>query len=140
MSDERIVLDLDWDAEYVEPGTLYEDEPAEPVRPGWWVRGFTPSGNPDVEIHVASGAVYDVKDNDRSQDFAELLADLVADATSPNPDIVLRMTPAVAARVHDMLIHALHGEARDGEGSLHSDVVSTVAELDGQLRTGGHRG
>lgn len=72
-----IELDLDWVAEHVPPGTLSDDEPTETVRPGWWIRGFTSAGNPEIEIHIASGPVYDVHDEDVSDQFAELLADFL---------------------------------------------------------------
>ena len=81
--------------------------------------------------------MYDVGDDDRSEDFAELLADLVADATSPNPDVVLRMTPAVAGRLLDLL-RAAYRETRH-DGSLDADVIKALEEIDGQLRAGGHR-
>lgn len=137
----RIELDLDWSAEHVDPGTPYEDEPTETVRPGWWVRGFTSAGNPEVEIHLASGPVYDVNDDDVSDEFAELLVDLIEQATSPDPDVVLRMTPDVARRVHDVLQFGYRTARDDGDlgddespGSYRADIVGVLADLDGQLK------
>jgi hypothetical protein len=37
---------------YVEPGTVYPDEPTVPVRPGWWVTNDAEDVDGHVEIYV----------------------------------------------------------------------------------------
>lgn len=69
----RIELDLDWEAEYILPGTPSDEDPTEEIPPGWWVFGYNPDGNREAEIPVRG--IYDVYDEDVSKQVARLLAD-----------------------------------------------------------------
>lgn len=72
MPDDRIVLDLDFHAEYVLPGTL-SDEDGQEIPPGWWVFGINPDGNRKAEMPVRG--IYDVHGDDVSKQMAHLLAE-----------------------------------------------------------------
>lgn len=68
----RLELDLHWVAEYVPPGTP-SDEDGQEMPPGWWVFGINPDGNREAEMPVRG--IYDVHDDDVSEQLAYLLAD-----------------------------------------------------------------
>lgn len=69
---ERIELDLDWEAEYVPPGTQSDEDPTQEIPPGWWVFGYNADDNREAEMFVRG--IYDVHGNDVSEQVAKFLA------------------------------------------------------------------
>lgn len=75
MSDDgnRIELGLEWEAEYVEPDTLSDEDPTKTIPVGWWVFGYNADDNREAELYVRG--IYDAHGNDVSEQVARLLAD-----------------------------------------------------------------
>lgn len=75
----RLELDLDWEAEYVPPGTPSDEDPTLEIPSGWWVFGYNPAGNREAEMQVRG--IYDIRGEDVSERLARLLADKLNEET-----------------------------------------------------------
>jgi hypothetical protein len=69
----RLELDLDWEAEYVPPGTMSDEDPPGEIPSGWWVFGYNPAGTREAEMFVRG--IYDVHGDDVSEQVARLLCE-----------------------------------------------------------------
>lgn len=113
LSPEQIPMELA--PHYVEPGTVYDDEPGEFVPPGWYVLGDHGHGEgADIEIKIEHAV--DANGNDITGPLAAKIAELLAAfATTPHDEPAPRV-PQPGDRVF--------GWAGRPFGTVHGFVVA----------------